>query len=149
MAEVNTAIQEFSEAPPRVSEWKRFWREFLQRKIVIFGLVVLGLLVFTAAFADLIAPYDPYLNKLEDSLQGPSSSHWLGTDIQGRDTLSRLIYGSRTVLQVGFITVSVAAIIGFALGLIAGFVGGITAAGIMRIMDGLMGVPMLILAMNT
>lgn len=147
MTQVTTATPAFFEAPPRVSEWRRFWRVFLQRKIVIFGMVVLGLLFFVAIFANLLEPYDPYKGNLAESLQQPSTTHWLGTDLQGRDTLSRLIEGSRTVIQVGFITVIVAAFIGFSLGLIAGFVGGITATVIMRIMDALMGFPMLILAM--
>jgi len=147
MAEKNTATQEFAAAPPRVSEWRRFWRVFLQRKIVIFGLVVLGLLVFTAIFANFLAPHNPFVGNLADSLQQPNKTYWLGTDIQGRDTLSRLIFATRTVLEVGFITVGVAAAIGFALGMIAGFVGGIVSAVIMRIMDALMGFPMLILAM--
>jgi ABC-type dipeptide/oligopeptide/nickel transport system permease subunit len=147
MVQNTTTMQGFSEAPPRVSEWRRFWRVFLQRKIVIFGLVILGLLIFTAIFANLIAPFDPYMNNPADSLQQPSWKHWLGTDLQGRDTMSRLIFGTRTVIQVGFITVGIAAGIGFFLGLIAGFMGGMIGSIIMRCMDALMGFPMLILAM--
>ena len=144
----STSITEaFQEAPPRVNEWRRFWRVFLQRRIVIFGLVILFLLVFAAIFADLIAPFDPYRGILADSLQQPNSTYWLGTDIQGRDTMSRLIYGTRTALMVGFVTVAIAGIIGVALGLIAGYFGGIASMIIMRIMDALMGFPMLILAM--
>lgn len=147
MTSKNNNIQEFQEAPPRVSEWRRFWRVFLQRRIVIFGLVVFTILIITAAFANFLAPYDPYRGNMEDSLQQPSSKYLLGTDIQGRDTLSRLIYGSRTALEVGFITVTLAAIVGLILGMLAGFFGGITSAIIMRIMDALMGFPMLILAL--
>ena len=147
MVEKNNEIQGFQEAPPRVSEWRRFWRVFLQRRIVIFGLVVFTILIITAAFANFLAPYDPYRGNMEDSLQQPSWKYLLGTDIQGRDTLSRLIFGSRTALEVGFITVSIAAIIGLILGMLAGFFGGITSAVIMRVMDALMGFPMLILAL--
>jgi peptide/nickel transport system permease protein/oligopeptide transport system permease protein len=147
MTETDTAINDFQELPPRVSEWHRFWRVFLERKIVIFGLVVFALLVFTAIFANLIAPYDPYLNDPEESLQEPSAQHWLGTDFAGRDTLSRLIFGARMVILVGFVTVGVAATIGISLGLIAGYFGGIASMIIMRIMDALMGFPMLILAL--
>src|SRR3972149_187100 len=102
----------FQEAPPRVNEWRRFWRVFLQRKIVIFGLVVLFLLIVTAIFAEVLAPYDPYMNNLADSLQDPSSRHLLGTDVVGRDTLSRLIFGTRTALMVGFITVFSSGVVG-------------------------------------
>ncbi len=147
MTEKSTIVQQFQEAPPRVSEWRRFWRVFLQRKIVIFGMAVLLILVIVAIFANFIAPYDPYKGKMADSLQQPNSTYWLGTDIQGRDTLSRLIFGTRTALLVGFVTVGIAAIIGFTLGLIAGYFGGIPSMIIMRVMDALMGFPMLILAL--
>ena len=147
MIEKKDDALEFVEAPPRVSEWRRFWRVFLQRKIVIFGLAVFTLLLVSAAFANFLAPYDPYRGNLEDSLQQPNAKYWLGTDIQGRDTLSRLIFGSRTALEVGFITVTAAAVIGLILGMLAGFFGGVTSAVIMRVMDALMGFPMLILAM--
>lgn len=147
MAEKNTDNKEFLEAPPRVSEWRRFWRVFLQRRIVIFGLVVFALLLIAAAFANYLAPHDPYRGNMADSLQQPNKTYWLGTDIQGRDTLSRLIFGSRTALAVGFITVSAGAVVGFALGMLAGYFGGILSAVIMRVMDALMSFPMLILAM--
>ncbi len=143
----NTIAEQFQEAPPRVSEWRRFWRVFLQRKIVIFGMAVLLVLITVAIFANFLAPHDPFRGKMADSLQTPNSTYWLGTDIQGRDTLSRLIFGTRTALMVGFVTVGIAAVIGFTLGLIAGYFGGIPSMIIMRIMDALMGFPMLILAM--
>ena len=138
---------EFEEAPPRASAWRRFRRVFFQRRLVIFGLVVLALLVFTAIFAPLLAPHDPYKGNLADSLQQPSRQYLLGTDIQGRCTLSRLIYGARTALVVGFFTVGIAATLGITLGLVAGHFGGIIGTIIMRSMDALMGFPMLLLAL--
>jgi ABC-type dipeptide/oligopeptide/nickel transport system permease subunit len=84
---------------------------------------------------------------MRDALSQPSWKYLLGTDIQGRDTLSRLIYDSRIVLIVGFITVGVAAAVGVLLGVAAGFYGGITNLVIMRLMDALMGFPMMILAL--
>ncbi|MCX7911780.1 MAG: ABC transporter permease [Dehalococcoidales bacterium] len=137
----------FSEAPPRVSEWARFWRVFFQRKIVIFGLAVLALLVICAIFAPWLAPHDPYRGEMRDALSQPCAKYPLGTDIQGRDTLSRLIYGARTVLVVGFITVGVAAVAGVVLGITAGYYGGIISMVIMRFMDALMGFPMMLLAL--
>ena len=131
----------------RVTEWKRFRRVFFQRKLVVFGLVVLALVVIMGIFAPFIAPYGPNDQNMPDSLQGPSIHHWLGTDIQGRDTLSRLIYGSRTALEVGFGSVLLAGIVGITLGLIAGFLGGFIGMIIMRIMDALMGFPMILLAL--
>jgi len=138
---------EFEEAPPRVSEWRRFRRVFFSRGVVVFGLVVLLVLFFTAIFATWLAPYDPYKPGTAESLAQPSLEHPLGSDILGRDTLSRLIYGSRTALMVGFISVFVAGIIGIPLGVIAGFVSGITNILIMRTMDALLCFPMLILAL--
>jgi peptide/nickel transport system permease protein len=137
----------FSEAPVRVSEWRRFRRVFFERKVVTFGLVILVLLVFTAIFAPLLAPYDPYEPGVGKSLLQPGKEHLLGTDLLGRDTLSRLIYGSRTALLVGFISVAAAGIIGIPLGIIAGYFGGITNMLIMRVMDALMCFPMLLLAL--
>jgi peptide/nickel transport system permease protein len=142
-----STLTQFEEAPPHVNEWRRFWRVFLQRKIVMFGLVVLGLLVISAIFAPLLAPYNPFVGDLDYPLVQPNHMFWLGTDIQGRDTLSRLIYGSRTAILVGFVTVGVSGIIGGILGLMAGFFGGWISTIIMRIMDALMGFPMLLLAL--
>ena len=143
--ETDTKI--INEVTPRTSEWKRFQRVFFQRKVVLFGLIILIILVLTAIFAPLLAPYNPFQINLKESLQQPSWTHLLGTDLQGRDTLSRLIYGSRTALMVGFGSVLMAGIVGVSLGLIAGYVGGITNMIIMRIMDALMGFPMILLAL--
>lgn len=138
----------FSEAPPSGSEWKRFRRVFFSRKIVIFGLFVLFLLVFSAAFAPFLAPYDPYKPDLMHVREQPSKEHVLGTDATGRDTLSRLIYGSRTTLLVGFATTGFGALVGMILGLIAGYTGNkVLNAIIMRTMDLLISFPMIILAL--
>jgi peptide/nickel transport system permease protein len=147
MTEEHSAVVSFAEAPPRVKEWRRFMRVFFQRKLVVFGLVVLTVVVICAIFAPWLAPYDPYIGNPTDSLAQPSLKYLLGTDIQGRDTLSRLIYGARTALIVGFVTTFVAAIVGVILGLVAGFFGGITDMVIMRAMDALLGFPMLLLAL--
>jgi peptide/nickel transport system permease protein len=147
MDEVTAVRQVEVIAAPHVSEWKRFRRVFFQRKLVMAGSIVLVLLVLVAIFAPLIANHDPYQNSLSEALQNPSSNHWLGTDKLGRDTFSRLVYGARTALYVGFGTVAVSAIVGMLLGLLAGYLGGVVNGVIMRIMDALMGFPMLILAL--
>ncbi len=138
---------QFTEAPPRVSEWRRFRRVFLERKLVVFGIVVVFVLIFVAIFANVLAPYNPYVGDLNEALQQPNWHHLLGTDGLGRDTLSRLIFASRNALLVGFITVGTAGIVGGSLGLISGYVGGAAGMIIMRIMDALMGFPMLVLAL--
>jgi peptide/nickel transport system permease protein len=147
MAESRVVTSDFAELPPRISEWNRFRRVFFSRGVVVFGMVVLILLVLTAVFAAWLAPYDPYKPVPKASLAQPSKTHLLGADLLGRDTLSRLIYGSRTALMVGFISVGAAAIIGIPLGVIAGYSGGITNILIMRAMDSLLCFPMLILAL--
>lgn len=136
-----------SEAPPPVSEWKRFRRVFFQRKLVIFGLAVLIMLMITAIFAEWLAPHNPYRGNMADSLVQPCKKYPLGTDVLGKDTLSRLIFGSRTALMVGFITVGIASVIGVTFGLLAGYLGGIANMIIMRCMDALMCFPMLLLAL--
>ena len=147
MARESKNVSEFEEATPRVSEWRRFRRVFFSRGVVVFGLVVLILMFFVAAFGTWLAPYDPYKPGTAESLAQPSWEHPLGADLLGRDTLSRLIYGSRTALMVGFISVLAAGVIGIPLGVIAGFVSGITNILIMRAMDALLCFPMLILAL--
>jgi len=141
------SITGFQETPSRLSEWRRFRRVFLSRGVVVFGLVVLVLLILVAASAPWIAPYDPYKMSSSESLAQPNAQHWLGTDILGRDTLSRLIYGSQTALMVGFLSVGIAGIFGIPLGIIAGYLGGFANAIIMRTMDALLCFPMLILAL--
>jgi peptide/nickel transport system permease protein len=135
------------ETPPHVSEFQRFRRVFFGRRVVIFGFIIIVVLILTAIFAPLLAPYDPYQQDLQSTLQHPNAQHWLGTDEIGRDVLSRLIYGSRTSLMVGVVAVGVAAVIGVTLGLISGYFGGWLDTVVMRIIDALMAIPGLVLAL--
>jgi ABC-type dipeptide/oligopeptide/nickel transport system permease subunit len=147
MAESPTVDAAYLTNAPRSSEWRRFRRVFFSRGVVAFGLMVLLLLVITAVFAAWLAPYDPYRPGEAPSLAQPSWQHWLGADILGRDTLSRLIYGSRTALMVGFISVAAASVVGIPLGIIAAYSGGALNTLIMRAMDALMCFPMLLLSL--
>jgi len=122
-------------------------RVFLGRGVVVFGLVVIILLVMVAVLAPWLAPSDPYEQQLDASLQQPSLNHLLGTDSLGRDTLSRIIYGSRNSLMGGIIALGIAATIGMTLGLISGFFGGWISHILMRCVDALMCFPMILLAM--
>jgi peptide/nickel transport system permease protein len=133
--------------PAQTSEFKRFKRVFFSRGLVVFGLVIITLLLISAAFAPFIAPYDPYKNDLANYLQSPSSAHWLGTDAVGRDTLSRLIYGTRITLMVGVVALGTATVAGMAIGLAAGYFGGWLQAFLMRFVDALMAFPLLVLAL--
>jgi len=132
---------------PKVNEFRRFVRVFLSRGVVVFGIVTIGLAILAAILAPLIAPYDPYAQSLDTVLQSPSLPHLLGTDSLGRDTLSRIIFGTRITLMVGVGTVLIAACLGTIVGLVAGYFGGWTSTIIMRFTDGIMAWPPLLLAL--
>jgi peptide/nickel transport system permease protein len=132
---------------PHYSEFRRVVRVFFGRKLAVFGLVIIVALILTAIFAPWLAPYDPYRMNLSQTLLEPSRQHLLGTDSLGRDTLSRIIYGSRSSLLVAIGAIGMAAAIGEALGLIAAQFGGIIYQIIMRLTDTLMAVPMLLIAL--
>lgn len=125
------------------SEWRRFCRVFFGRKLVIFGTLVILVFVVFAVFAPLIAPYEPNDQNLRAVTERPSREHFLGTDQLGRDTLSRIIYGSRISLLIGVSAVALGSVVGMLLGLIAGFFGGWLNHIIMRVMDALMAFPMI------
>jgi peptide/nickel transport system permease protein len=143
----STADMTSSPVPPRVNEWRRFLRVFFIRKMVAFGLAILLLMFIAGIFANWLAPYDPYKADLRSSLAQPGKTHLLGTDNVGRDTLSRIIYGARTALEVSFVTVFLAAFIGVVLGILAGYYNGIPGMIIMRCMDALMCFPLIMLAL--
>lgn len=113
--------------------------------IGIVGAVIVLLTVLVAVAAPVIAPYDPDAQN-SDRLLDPSWDNLMGTDELGRDTFSRIVFGSRVSLQVGIISVLVALVVGAALGVIAGFFGGRTDAWLMRVVDILFAFPGLVLA---
>ena len=114
-------------------------------KLSLFSLIYILILVFVALITPFIAPYDYAYQDLALGASPPSSDHLLGTDTLGRDLLTRMMYGSRISLMVGFLATSVALIIGVIWGTIAGFSGGKTDAIMMRIVDTLYGIPFIIL----
>ncbi|MDR1978844.1 MAG: ABC transporter permease [Synergistaceae bacterium] len=114
--------------------------------LAMFGLCVILLLIFVAIFADLLAPYPYQKQNLAHMFETPSKQFLLGTDEFGRDILSRLIYGARISLQVGFIAVGIALVVGGMLGAVAGYYSGWIDNGIMRVMDVLLSIPQTLLA---
>lgn len=118
-----------------------------RNKGAIAGGVIVLVFVLSAVFAPFIAPYDPLDSKLDEALQSHSFRHWLGTDEQGRDILSRIIYGGRMSLAIGVIAIAIASVLGILLGLISGFMGGKVDNVIMRLMDILMAFPGMLLAL--
>lgn len=114
--------------------------------LAMFGLAIIAVLVFCAVFAEIISPYSPIKQDLMHMFETPSAAHWLGTDEFGRDILSRLIYGARVSLQVGFIAVGIALVAGGMLGAISGYYSGRLDNTIMRVMDVLLSIPQTLLA---
>jgi peptide/nickel transport system permease protein len=119
-------------------------RKLSHNPMAIFGLFLVLLIITVGVFAPVFAPNNPYETNLDISLQAPSMSHWLGTDEEGRDVLSRIIYGARISLKVGFLASTISLMIGSLLGLIAGFLGGWLDKIIMRFTDVMFGFPALL-----
>jgi len=130
----------------RRSPWWEVWRRLRRNKAALVGMTVVVLLVVVAVLAPVLAPYDPNQTNMTQRLKAPSSAHPLGTDNFGRDMLSRVIYGSRISLYVGFVAVGIGAIFGGILGAICGYYGGRLDNFIMRCMDVLLAIPQIILA---
>jgi len=137
----------FPGTPRRYSEFRRMVSVFVGRPLPVIGFVIIFLLVLMAVFAPLLAPYPPNKMEILNKLQPPSTEHLLGTDSLGRDTMSRIIYGSRTSLIIGFTVMAISSVAGILLGLLAAFFGGAVYHLIMRFMDALMAFPMLLLAL--
>ena len=114
---------------------KKAFDRLVSNKLSLFGGVYILFLVVLAIFTPLIAPYDYAYQDLNLGPSGPSAEHLLGTDTLGRDLLTRMMYGSRISLMVGFLATMVALVIGVLWGTIAGFAGGRTDAVMMRIVD--------------
>jgi peptide/nickel transport system permease protein len=123
-------------------------KEVASRPAGLFGLIVVGGLIFLAIFAPLVAPYDPAEQDIANRLQGPSWDHVLGTDQLGRDLLSRLIYGVRVALSVAVPGIALALAIGLLLGLLAGYLGGKTDNAMIVFMDTMQAFPAVILALT-
>jgi ABC-type dipeptide/oligopeptide/nickel transport system permease subunit len=145
--QTTTDAVEFSEMLPSVNPYARFLKVFFGRKVVTFGFIIIVGLLFSALFAQQLAPYDPYEIDLDKTLLKPNWEHLLGTDALGRDTLSRIIYGTRTSLMVGFIAIAIASSVGMTLGLLAGYFGGLVNMVIMRLIDALMAFPIILKAL--
>lgn len=128
------------------SLWKLAFIRLRRNHLAMVGFVVIAFLVLMAVFADFIAPYHYAEQDYMMIRQAPTANHLLGTDEFGRDVLSRLIYGARVSLQVGFVAVSIALFAGGAIGAIAGYFGGKLDNFLMRIMDVQLSIPTILLA---
>lgn len=137
-------------APP--SPWRGFWMAFSENRGAVVGLVVIALVLVAALLAPLLAPHNPLeqyrgFTRLPPFwVEGSNPRFWLGTDAVGRDMLSRLMYGARISLFIGFSVMSVSMVVGVLLGLAAAWFSGIIDVVIIRIMDLIMAIPSLVLA---
>ena len=119
----------------------------LANPLNVVALALIAMFAACALFAPLLAPYDPLLQELGTRLQPPSPQHWLGTDSLGRDIASRILYGARISLIVGVVVVASAGVVGTAIGLVAGYAGGLVDDALMRLTEVFLAFPALILAM--
>ena len=126
------------------SLWSDAWRRLLANKAAVAGGLVLCILITAAILAPWIAPHSYSYQNLELGAQPPSGSFFLGTDTLGRDLFSRILYGARVSLLVGFVATGVALVIGVSWGIIAGYFGGRIDSIMMRIVDVLYGLPFII-----
>ena len=143
--------EEWREGAAR-SPWADILRSLFHNKLAIVGMIIVGVVIFTAVFAPVLASQHPDKNGTfqaspEKSRQPPSREHPMGTDSLGRDMLSLVIYGSRISILVGVFAVGLAILVGATLGAIAGFVGGATDNVIMRLMDIMLAFPTILLAL--
>jgi glutathione transport system permease protein len=123
-----------------------FWRRFRRKKLALLALAIIVAIILAAVFAPFVAPYDPAAADYDNVLSGPSLAHPAGTDVFGRDILSRIIWGARVSLSVGFVSVALGGMAGVALGLVSGMFGGWVDTLIMRFCDVLLAFPGILLA---
>jgi peptide/nickel transport system permease protein len=130
-----------------VSQWALAGRAFARNRLAVFGAIGILALYLTALLAPLLAPSDPVVlgNLLDELLAPPGGGHPLGTDHFARDVLSRVLYGARVSLSIGFVAVAISITIGTLLGAVAGFFGGWVDTAIMRFVDMVISFPQLVL----
>jgi peptide/nickel transport system permease protein len=131
----NASVAHMDVGRPRSSALAGFWRVFSRNQLAVAGAAVVAVLVAVAVLAPALAPWDATKPDTKKILVAPSRSHWFGTDQLGRDVFSRVVYGSRISLAVGFVSVGIATLIGILLGAAAGYHGGTVDALIMRLVD--------------
>lgn len=138
-----------SRGQARLGQFYRTWIAFTANRLAMVGLGIVLLLILLAIFADLLAPYSPIIggDLRTERLLPPSAAHWMGTDDQARDILSRIIYGARLTLLVVALVAVIATPIGLLVGTTAGYFGGWTDTILMRITDIFLAFPRLILAL--
>src|SRR5438477_111016 len=133
-------------APPRPSRWTLLWNFMAQNPLGAAGAVIVIVMIVMAAFAEAVTVYDPTANNFGEMLERPSAEHWLGTDQFGRDLYTRIVYGARTALLVGFVSALIGGTLGLVLGVASAYFGGRFDFFLQSVMDVLMAFPLIILA---
>lgn len=128
--------------------WRDAFRRLLRNGPALVGLFFISVFVFCALFAPVLAPYGPLQGSLSDRLQSPSPAHIMGTDLQGRDEFSRILYGAQVSLLAGVAAVLMGLTIGGTVGALAGGIGGKTDALLMRVTDVMLSIPGILLAIG-
>ena len=145
MTDSTTPITTSAEAMPKgVSLWQDAWVRLRKNKLAMIGLFVLSFVIIVCALAPFIMPYGYEEQNLRLGAVAPNATHWLGTDTFGRDLLTRIVYGGRVSLAVGFIATAVALLVGVTYGAIAGYFGGRVDAIMMRLVDIFYALPFMI-----
>jgi peptide/nickel transport system permease protein len=126
---------------PNLNSGISFWRIYSRNNLAVFGLILVIIFFLIAILAPVISPYDPNDIDSKHILEPPGREHLLGTDDLGRDVFSRMVYGSRISLEVGFVAVGIATFIGMILGALAGYYGSWTDRVIMRFVDIMLSIP--------
>ena len=151
-SEYKRAEGELTHPPFEIPRWRRIIRgigRFAARKPLSGAAAAfIAVIVFVAIFGDLVTPFDPLLPHYDRLEEPPSSKFWLGTDLLGRDVFSRILIGARVSLIVAGASVALGAILGSVIGLLSGYLGGKFDIGVQRVMDGMMSLPLLVLAMT-
>ena len=144
---IETDIDSGTTVPLEIrSPLAEFWRRLLRQRVALVAGLLILVVIVAAIAAPWIAPFDPAEPDYENVLAGPSALHWAGTDAYGRDIFSRIIWGARISLSVGFLSVALGGVLGVTLGLVSGYFGGWVDNLVMRLCDVMLAFPGILLA---
>ena len=147
MAIAQTAIENIVPEETRDPWYVQFWGLVRRQPLGAAGGLVVLIMLFATIFAEVLSPYDPEMISFEHMLVAPNADFWMGTDAFGRDILTRIIYGARTALFVGFTAAFVGSTLGLILGVASAYFGGIFDLVVQRLVDILMAFPLIVLAL--
>ena len=140
-------INPLDEELPTQTIMSRLWTFSRKQPLGVAGAIIVIFMILAALLAGVVSPYDPELISFENMLDPPNGSHWMGTDEFGRDILTRILYGSRTALVIGFTCAIIGATGGLVLGVGSAYFGGMTDLVVQRVVDVVLAFPLIILAL--